>query len=130
MPLLFLGFIFVMLFWLFWAMVWAAALLFWPLTLLFAGVVLWRARMRRWQSLGSARDPRDARPAVPGRGHAFANSAFEEYRRETLVRLDEERAKFREFLQRLRSSRDKREFDAFMAGRRGGRPAITQGDAV
>ena len=46
-----------------------------------------------------------------------------------MIRLDEEHGKFREFLQRLRRSRDKQEFDAFMAGRRG-RPAITQGDAV
>ncbi len=129
MPLLFLGFIFVMLFWLFWAMVWAAALLFWPLTLLIAGVLLLRGLMRRSQrSIGvRAQDPRDRQGAARHKG-AFRHSAFEDYRRETMARLDEESAKFREFLQRLRRSRDKQEFDAFMAGRRG-RPAITQGDA-
>jgi hypothetical protein len=46
------------------------------------------------------------------------NTAFDDYRRETLSRLDEESAKFREFLQRLRRSRDKQEFDRFMAERR------------
>jgi ABC-type multidrug transport system fused ATPase/permease subunit len=127
MPLLFLGFFFMMLVWLFWAVawvvVWAVVMLAWPLAFLLAGVMLWRGLMRRSQhSVG----PR-AQPA--GRNGAFRNSAFEDYRRETMMRLDEEHGKFREFLQRLRRSRDKQEFDAFMAGRRG-RPAITQGDAV
>jgi len=119
MPLLLLGFVFVMLFWLFWAMVWAAALLFWPVTLLIAGVLLWRATMRRRL---------ESRPAAPRRNGAFSNSAFEAYRRETMARLDEESARFRAFLDRLRSSRDKQEFDGFMAARRS-RPAITRGDA-
>jgi hypothetical protein len=116
MPLLFFGFLFVMLFWLFWAMVWAAALLFWPVTLLIAGALLWRTTMRRRLA---------SRPAATSRSAAHHNSAFEEYRRETMARLDEESAKFREFLERLRKSRDKREFDGFMAARRS-RPAIEQ----
>jgi hypothetical protein len=124
MPLLFLGFLFLMLVWLFWAMVWAAALLFWPVTLLIAGVLLWRAQMRRSQRLIEIHPGDvDGRPAPPRRTSAFHNGAFEAYRQETLRRLDEESAKFREFLGRLRRSRDKQEFDAFLAGRRG-RPAI------
>lgn len=121
MPLLFLGFVFGVLFWLFWAMVWAAALLFWPVTLLITGVIVWRATTRRSQRLNGAR----AEGPVGTRPH---NSAFEEYRQETMARLNEEQRNFREFLQRLRRSRDKQEFDAFMAGRRG-RPALPQGDA-
>jgi len=121
MPLLWFGFLFAVLFWLFWAMVWAAALLFWPVTLLIGGVLLWRGLMRRSQRL------HDARAEQPG-NHASRNSAFEEYRRETMARLDEESAKFREFLDRLRRSRDKQEFEGFMAARRR-RPAITRGDA-
>ena len=35
-----------------------------------------------------------------------------------MSRLDEESAKFREFLARLCRSKDKQEFDRFMAGRR------------
>ncbi len=128
MPLLFLGFFFLTLIWLLWAVawvvVWAVVLLAWPLAFLIGGVLLWRGLMRRSQHSVGAR----AQPAAPGRNGAFHNSAFEDYRRETIARLDEEHGKFREFLERLRRSRDKREFDAFMAGRRG-RPAITQGDA-
>jgi len=50
------------------------------------------------------------------------NRAFDEYRTETLQRLEEEQREFREFLQRLRMAKDKSEFDQFMAERRN-RPA-------
>ena len=50
------------------------------------------------------------------------NHAFDEYRSETLKRLEEEQREFREFLERLRFAKDKTEFDAFMAERRN-RPA-------
>ncbi len=46
------------------------------------------------------------------------NHAFDEYRSETLRRLEEEQKEFREFLDRLRFAKDKTEFDAFMAERR------------
>jgi hypothetical protein len=46
------------------------------------------------------------------------NHAFDEYRTETLRRLEEEQREFREFLDRLRFARDKTEFDQFMAERR------------
>jgi hypothetical protein len=46
------------------------------------------------------------------------NRAFDEYRTETLRRLEEEQREFREFLDRLRVAKDKTEFDAFMAERR------------
>jgi hypothetical protein len=46
------------------------------------------------------------------------NRAFDEYRTETLRRLEEEQREFREFLERLRFARDKTEFDQFMAERR------------
>ena len=48
------------------------------------------------------------------------NRAFDEYRAETLQRLEEEQREFREFLHRLRFARDKAEFDQFMAERRAG----------
>jgi hypothetical protein len=51
---------------------------------------------------------------VPSSG----NRAFDEYRTETLRRLEEEQREFREFLDRLRVAKDKTEFDAFMAERR------------
>jgi hypothetical protein len=47
------------------------------------------------------------------------NRAFDDYRAETLRRLEEEQREFQEFLTRLRMARDKQEFDQFMAERRG-----------
>ena len=46
------------------------------------------------------------------------NRAFDEYRTETLRRLEDEQREFREFLDRLRFAKDKTEFDQFMAERR------------
>src|SRR4029453_7656357 len=46
------------------------------------------------------------------------NRAFDEYRQETLRRLEEEQQEFQEFLARLRMAKDKAEFDLFMAERR------------
>jgi hypothetical protein len=53
------------------------------------------------------------------------NRAFDEYRVETLRRLEEEQRDFRDFLERLRFAKDKTEFDQFMAERRN-RPASEQ----
>jgi Protein of unknown function (DUF2852) len=46
------------------------------------------------------------------------NWAFDEYRAETLRRLEEEQREFKEFLDRLRHAKDKAEFDEFMSERR------------
>ena len=46
------------------------------------------------------------------------NHAFDEYRAETLRRLEEEQKEFGSFLDRLRFAKDKAEFDQFMAERR------------
>ena len=46
------------------------------------------------------------------------NHAFDEYRTETLRRLEDEQREFRDFLERLRFAKDKAEFDQFMADRR------------
>jgi hypothetical protein len=46
------------------------------------------------------------------------NHAFDEYRSETLRRLEEEQKEFRDFLERLRHAKDKAEFDQFVAERR------------
>jgi hypothetical protein len=43
------------------------------------------------------------------------NRAFDEYRMETLRRLEEEQVEFKNFLDRLRHAKDKEEFDQFMA---------------
>ena len=51
------------------------------------------------------------------------NRAFDEYRVETLRRLEEEQKEFGAFLDRLRFAKDKAEFDQFMAERRQRPPA-------
>jgi Protein of unknown function (DUF2852) len=52
------------------------------------------------------------------RGPSSGNRAFDEYRQETLRRLEDEQREFHDFLGRLRMARDKAEFDQFMADRR------------
>lgn len=47
------------------------------------------------------------------------NRAFDDYRTETLRRLEDEQREFKDFLERLRFAKDKTEFDAFMNERRG-----------
>ena len=47
-----------------------------------------------------------------------ATAPFDEYRADTLRRLEEEQREFRDFLDRLRFAKDKTEFDQFMAERR------------
>ena len=58
-------------------------------------------------------------------GAGTGNAAFEEYRRNELRRLEEERRKldeearaFRDFVEELKRAKDREEFDAFMARRR------------
>jgi hypothetical protein len=46
------------------------------------------------------------------------NHAFDEYREETLKRLEEEAEAFQSFLERLRMAKDRTEFEQFMAERR------------
>jgi hypothetical protein len=53
-----------------------------------------------------------------GQPRSSGNRAFDEYRTETLHRLEEEHREFQEFLRRLRFAKDKTEFDQFMAERR------------
>jgi hypothetical protein len=45
------------------------------------------------------------------------NRAFDDYRAETLRRLEDEQHEFKEFLKRLRVARDRAEFDQFMNDR-------------
>jgi hypothetical protein len=46
------------------------------------------------------------------------NRAFDDYRSETLKRLEDEQRGFKEFLERLRFAKDREEFEKFMAERR------------
>jgi hypothetical protein len=46
------------------------------------------------------------------------NRAFDDYRHETINRLEDEQREFKEFLERLRLAKDREQFDQFMADRR------------
>jgi hypothetical protein len=46
-----------------------------------------------------------------------SHSAFDEYRVNTLRRLEDEQRDFQDFVSRLRAAKDKTEFDQFMADR-------------
>jgi hypothetical protein len=97
--------------------------IWWPVGLAALGYVIWSGRMgcwnkRAWQrgeSMGETWQ-RWSQPQSSG------NKAFDEYRMETLRRLEEEQREFKDFLERLRMAKDKAEFDQFMAERRA-RPA-------
>jgi hypothetical protein len=61
-----------------------------------------------------------------GSSPSSGNRAFDEYRAETLRRLEEEQKEFAEFLERLRFAKDKSEFDQFMDERRNRPPGAPQ----
>jgi hypothetical protein len=69
---------------------------------------------------GMSQGNRDNRAQNNGdfRSSPSGNHAFDEYRTETLRRLEDEQREFMEFLDRLRHAKDKAEFDQFMAERR------------
>jgi hypothetical protein len=105
-------------------------MLWWPVGLVLLMVTLCRRhvfygypRWRGWQSAAAA-------PGTSWKGwfggepSSSGNRAFDEYRAETLRRLEEEQKEFAEFLERLRFAKDKSEFDEFMNGRRN-RPSGT-----
>ncbi len=115
---------------------------FWPLGLAILAFLIWSGRMGcghygsydRWQHKMSRMQEKmdrmrdrmgDVQRNAFGSGFgpwgsppSSGNRAFDEYRRETLQRLEEEQREFRDFLERLRFAKDKTEFDQFMAERR------------
>jgi hypothetical protein len=103
----------------------------WPLGLLILAFTIGSGRMGCWNHRGMNhwQDKMDrVRSKVDWWGTAApssGNRAFDEYRTDTLRRLEEEQREFREFLQRLRFAKDRAEFDQFMAERRN-RPDAAQ----
>ena len=105
-------------------------ILFWPVGVAILAYLLWSGRMgcgggrngdmSRWQQRMADRwDQKVERWGRDFRGFASSgNAAFDDYREETLRRLEEEQREFREFLERLRKAKDKAEFDQFMSDRR------------
>ena len=81
----------------------------------------WQHKMERMQrKMDWMRSRMSGGPWNGGWNYApsSGNRAFDEYRTDTLRRLEEEQREFREFLDRLRFAKDKTEFDQFMAERR------------
>jgi len=104
--------------------------LFWPFGVLVLGYLIgsgrmgcwthhhgerWQARMERMQQRMQERATRWGAPGFAPRDSGSGNWAFDEYRAETLRRLEEEQREFKAFLDRLRHAKDKAEFDQFMA---------------
>ena len=109
--------------------------IWWPLGLAALAFLIWSRRMgchsygsERWdhkrQRLQEKMERMKSRMDGGSRwwsgSPSSGNSAFDEYKTETLRRLEEEQREFREFLNRLRTSKDRAEFDQFMNERRGG----------
>jgi Protein of unknown function (DUF2852) len=110
-------------------------ILWWPLGLVVLGVLIgsgrmacraqgggarWQRRMERMQQRMTRMHAAAERWGYGGgrAGYATGNRAFDEYRAETLRRLEDEQREFVDFLDRLRHAKDKAEFDEFMAERR------------
>jgi hypothetical protein len=100
-------------------------IVWWPIGLGILTYSIWSGRM------GCGSWKRDWKDSDLGRGMmrwrsgmtpftSTGNRAFDDYREETLRRLEEEASEFQTFLQRLRHAKDKAEFDQFMADRRTG----------
>jgi hypothetical protein len=99
---------------------------YWPIGLVILAYLIWGRRMGCWTHGQVGRWHNEGKDRFQGAGRwhgpASGNRAFDEYREETLRRLEQEQREFVEFLERLRQAKDKREFDEFMAERRS-RPA-------
>jgi len=111
------------------ALVVVSFIVFWPIGLALLIYLKWSGRMfcSRHGRYGHwyGPDGGEAREEFRGwrRRHRWGrngsgNVAFDEYREETLRKLDEEQREFRDFLDRLRAAKDRAEFDQFMNERR------------
>ena len=106
-------------------------IVFWPIGLGILAYLFWSGRMScrhngRWHGRRDERDDKSERFKDTARRwwhgdrapSSSGNHAFDEYRAETLRRLEDEQREFRDYLDRLRHAKDKAEFDAFLADRR------------
>ncbi|HYM32001.1 MAG TPA: DUF2852 domain-containing protein [Candidatus Cybelea sp.] len=118
-------------------------IVFWPIGLGILAYLIWSGRMACWKHQYGGRWHHGWRNDERGpwrdgaawqetaerwfgghrRPRSSGNHAFDEYRMETLRRLEEEQREFMDFLERLRMAKDKAEFDEFLAERRRRPPA-------
>jgi len=104
--------------------VWVALLVlsfvvFWPIGLALLAFLLTSGRLgsHRGRWCGGRMSRTGERWARPYWHSHSGNTAFDEYRDQTLQRLEEEQLEFRDFLKQLRMAKDRTEFDRFMASR-------------
>ncbi|HUD53158.1 DUF2852 domain-containing protein [Parvibaculum sp.] len=90
--------------------------LFWPVGLGVLFYLIWSGKMHAWRQ--ERREMRCGRSQFR-HYRTSGNSAFDDYRDQTLKRLEEEQRAFSDFVERLRRAKDQQEFDQFMAERRG-----------
>lgn len=88
-------------------------ILFWPIGLAILGYMTWSGKLMRGWKHGCGRHSRRRHSRPTG------NTAFDDYRAETLKRLEEEQEAFQSFLDRLRRAKDREEFEAFINERKG-----------
>jgi hypothetical protein len=102
-------------------------ILFWPVGLALLAFLIWSGRMGcgrfdgHWDRREWKREWKQRKDEMRRRWHyspPSGNRAFDEYREETLRRLEDEQREFKEFLDKLRHAKDKAEFDQFMAARK------------
>jgi hypothetical protein len=80
----------------------------------------WQSKMERMQEkMDRMRSKIDSAGTGDwwGTPPSSGNRAFDDYRAETLRRLEDEQREFKEFLKRLRVARDRAEFDQFINDR-------------
>jgi hypothetical protein len=81
----------------------------------------WHSKMERMQEkMDRMRTRMDGKRGGDwwGTPPSSGNKAFDDYRTDTLRRLEDEQREFKEFLERLRFAKDRAEFDQFMNERR------------
>jgi hypothetical protein len=106
----------------------ASFIVFWPIGLAILFYMKGSGRMGCWKHgryghwhMPNGMTPKEQYKAWKrgwGGNQSSGNVAFDEYREETLRRLEEDQREFRDFLDKLRAAKDKAEFDQFMADRR------------
>lgn len=83
----------------------------------------------RWHNAGARGNTCGSRHRARRQAESTSgNHAFDEYREETMRRLEDEQIEFEAFLERLRHAKDKAEFDQFMDEQRR-QPPPEDGDA-
>lgn len=107
---------------------WIAAMVlgfifFWPVGLALLAYMIWSKRMfsRSCRGRHDRQNHRDHAAWVWNTQQAgfrsSGNSAFDAYKADTLSRLQREQEEFEAFLERLRASKDKSEFDQYLDDR-------------